>query len=228
MIAPQSLPSFARPWIKVCGARNVADLESCASAGATHVGINTWPGSPRAVSPQAAAILLQHARRLGIATVLLHLPGSKLTLLSALRLRPSFLQVREAPAPTVRAKLASEGIGLVESRATQRFCAPALSWGHVLLLDASLPGTPGGAGVAFDWTLAAMAPRPFVLAGGLGPDNVAAAIAACRPAGVDAASRLESRPGQKDPARIRDYCAAARDAFKDTVKNAVQETPHAL
>ncbi|OYW06911.1 MAG: hypothetical protein B7X11_00700 [Acidobacteria bacterium 37-65-4] len=167
---------------------------------------------------------VQQARRLGIATVLLHLPGSLLPLLSALRLCPSFLQVREAPAPPVRGKLASEGIGLVESRPAQYFSAPALSWGQALLLDASLPGIPGGTGTVFDWTLAAMAPRPFVLAGGLGPDNVAAAIAACRPAGVDAASRLESRPGRKDPARIRDFCAAARDAFRATF----QETPHAL
>ena len=224
MIAPASLPSASRPWIKVCGIRAAADLEACASAGATHVGINTWPGSPRSASPQAAATLLQLARRLGLASVLLHLPGSLLPLAAALHLRPDFVQVLRPPTPSLRHALASAGIGLVESRPVQPSSAPGLPWGQVLLLDSSCPSAPGGTGKVSDWSVASRAPRPFVLAGGLGPDNVAAGIAACRPVGVDAASRLESRAGRKDPAMIRDYCAAARDAFR----KAFEETPHVL
>ena len=214
-MAPASLPSSDRPWIKVCGMGSAADLETCVSAGATHVGINTWPGSPRAIPSQIAATLLQHARRLGLATVLLHVPGSTLALAAALRLRPDFVQVLQTPSPPMRKALASEGIGLMESRPVRISGVPALSWGQVLLLDTSLPGKHGGTGTTFDWALARPAPRPFVLAGGLGPDNVASAIAACRPAGVDAAYRLESSPGQKDAARIRAFCGAARAAFKD-------------
>lgn len=224
MIAPASLPSAARPWIKVCGIRSRQDLEACARSGVTHIGINTWPGSPRAASPQAAVALVQHARRLGLASVLLHLPGSLLPLAAALRLRPEFVQVSQPPPSRIRQALAAAGIGLVESRPGESVGAPALPWGQVLLLDASSQSAPGGTGRTLDWSLASRAPRPFVLAGGLGPDNVAAGIAACRPAGVDAASRLESRAGRKDPARIRDYCAAARDAFKE----AFQETRHVL
>lgn len=213
MIAPASLPFFSRPWIKICGMGSTADLETCASAGASHVGFNTWPESPRALPSQIAATLLQHARRLGLATVLLYIPGSTLALAAALRLRPDFVQVLQAPSPPMRKALASEGIGLMESRPVRSFGALALSWGQVLLLDTSVPGMHGGTGTTFDWALARSAPRPFVLAGGLGPDNVASAIAACRPAGVDAASRLESSPGHKDAARIRAFCGAARAAF---------------
>ena len=220
MIAPARLPSLSRPWIKVCGVRSLADLEICASATASHVGVNTWPGSPRSVPPRIATTLLEHTRRLGLAAVLLHLPGSLLPLAAALRLHPDFVQVFHSPSPAMREVLASEEIGLVESRPARRFGAPALSWGQVLLLDAPLPGKHGGTGTTFDWVLARRAPRPFVLAGGLGPDNVAAAIAACRPFGVDAASRLESSPGHKDAGKIRAFCQAARAAF--------MENPHGL
>ena len=217
MIAPARLPSFSRPWIKVCGVRSLSDVEICAYAGATHVGINPWPGSARSVPPRIATTLLEHARRLGLATVLLHLPGSPLSLNAALRLHPDFVQVLQAPSPSLREALESEGIGLVESRPVRRLSAPAHPWGQVLLLDAPVSGKHGGTGTTFDWVLARSAPRPFVLAGGLGPDNVAAAIGACRPEGVDAASRLESSPGRKDAGRIRAFCEAARAAFKENL-----------
>jgi len=217
VIAPARLPSFNRPWIKVCGVRTMADLEASASAGATHIGINPWPGSPRAVPPKTATTLLDHARSLGLATVLLHLPGSPLPLSATLRLHPDFVQVLQAPSQHLREAFKSEEIGLVESRPARRFGLRALPWGQVLLLDASVPGKHGGTGSTFDWTLAREVPRPFVLAGGLGPDNVTLAIGASRPLGVDAASRLESSPGHKDAGRIRAFCEAARAAFKENL-----------
>jgi phosphoribosylanthranilate isomerase len=217
VIAPARLPSSNRPWIKVCGVRSLSDLDICASAAASHVGINTWPGSPRSVPPRVATTLLEHARRLGLATVLLHLPGSPVALNAALCLHPDFVQVLHAPSPSLRAALGSEGIGLVESRPARRLGAPALPWGQVLLLDSGVPGRHGGTGTTFDWVLARRAPRPFVLAGGLGPDNVVAAIGTCHPDGVDAASRLESSPGHKDAGRIRAFCEAARAAFKENL-----------
>jgi phosphoribosylanthranilate isomerase len=136
-------------------------------------------------------------------------------LTAALSLHPDFVQVFHAPSPSLRAALETEGIGLVESRPARRFGTPSLSWGQVLLLDSAVPGRHGGTGTAFDWILARRAPRPFVLAGGLGADNVAAAIGTCCPDGVDAASRLESSPGHKDAGKIRAFCDAARAAFKE-------------
>jgi phosphoribosylanthranilate isomerase len=72
-----------------------------------------------------------------------------------------------------------------------------------------------GTGKTFDWSLAAGLPELIVLAGGLDGGNVRTAIAAARPWGVDACSRLESSPGEKDPAKVRAFVTAAKEAFAE-------------
>lgn len=211
-----ALPCFPSPWIKVCGVRSFADLEACAKAGATHVGVNTWPRSPRAVPPREASALVGGARSLGLAPVVLHLPGSYLPLAAAARLGAPLLQLYTRPAARDQAALAALRVSVIESRpAASSSSVQALPWGRVLLLDAAGPGAPGGTGSPFDWTLCGLAPGPFLLAGGLGPENVGQAVRRARPAGVDAASHLESKPGVKDAGRIREFCASARQAFKE-------------
>jgi phosphoribosylanthranilate isomerase len=210
-----SAPAFRQPWIKVCGVRTEVDLEACAAAGATHVGINTWPGSVRCVAPTAARALTARARLLGLSPVLLHVEGSALSMCDALCLKPDYLQTRVKPPRPLALELSDAGVGVIESRPASDPELLAPSWGQVLLLDTPSARAEGGTGQTFDWKCATSAPRPFVLAGGLGPDNVAEAIAAAKPGGVDAASRLESSPGLKDPARIRDFCQAARSAFTE-------------
>jgi phosphoribosylanthranilate isomerase len=81
---------------------------------------------------------------------------------------------------------------------------------HRLLIDAPRPGS----GETFDWRLLdeVAAGRSFILAGGLHPGNVAEAIETVRPWGVDVASGVESKPGLKDPVKVRRFLAAARDA----------------
>jgi phosphoribosylanthranilate isomerase len=208
------LSSPGSPWIKVCGARSFSDLELCAAAGATHAGINPWPGSPRSVAPRRVAELVGAARSVGLASVLLILPGSPLGFEEILRLAPDYVQALDTiPASLVR-RFAGGGTGVVEARRLGPNNAGALPWGDVLLLDARLNGRPGGTGVRAPEDLVRRSPRPFVLAGGLGPDNVAGAIVALGPAGVDAASGLESAPGVKDPGRVRAFCGAARTAFE--------------
>ncbi|MES1209460.1 MAG: N-(5'-phosphoribosyl)anthranilate isomerase, partial [Pseudomonadota bacterium] len=81
------------------------------------------------------------------------------------------------------------------------------------LYDAFVAGF-GGGGVAAPWpVIARAARRPFLLAGGLTPDNVAAGIRATRPDGVDVASGVELRPGVKDPVKVAAFVAAARAAI---------------
>lgn len=208
-------PSHGAPWIKVCGVCSWEDVEGCAKAGATHVGINTWPKSPRAVANGLALDLIRTSLLNGISPVVLLLPGSTLPLERAAARGARLLQTACAPSGPERGLLHRMGMALVEARPARRESVPAMRWGQVLLLDASRPCLPGGTGTPFDWDLCSQASRPFVLAGGLGPDNVYEAVRTTRPAGVDAASRLESRPGQKDLGRVREFCAAARAALKE-------------
>jgi phosphoribosylanthranilate isomerase len=84
--------------------------------------------------------------------------------------------------------------------------------GQIPLLDAHVPGLLGGTGVGFDPALVPALDRRWVMAGGLGPDNVAAAIRRLRPWGVDASSRLEAAPGRKDPDLIRRFVEEAKTA----------------
>ncbi len=92
--------------------------------------------------------------------------------------------------------------------------AAAGAWSPALwLYDAFVDGF-GGGGVAAPWpVIARAARRPFLLAGGLTPDNVAAGIRATHPDGVDVASGVERRPGVKDPAKVAAFVAAARAAI---------------
>jgi len=80
------------------------------------------------------------------------------------------------------------------------------------LLDSHAPGEQGGTGTTFDWSCAVPTDRPIWLAGGLHPDNVAAAIRACHPHAVDVSSGVESSKGIKDAAKIGAFIAEVRNA----------------
>lgn len=213
MTRPLGLPSPQNPWIKVCGLRTFAGLEVCAAAGATHVGFNTWPRSPRCAEPGRLSRLVEAARRLGLIPVLVSVSGSMLPEGAA-----AGWGVWLQRATPIRPDLRSGFLGLVEARAVRPETAAAKSWGDALLLDAHGESLPGGTGRAVPRELILCAPRPFVLAGGLTPDTVAGAVESYGPAGVDAASGLESSPGTKDPGRVRAFCSAARDAYRDLQK----------
>ncbi len=98
------------------------------------------------------------------------------------------------------------------------------------LIDSRTGTAAGGTGIPFDWDLAATTlfqianARKCIAAGGLTPDNVADAIAALRPWGVDVVSGVESAPGRKDPAKVRAFIAKARAAIEDaSVRAKVRE-----
>jgi phosphoribosylanthranilate isomerase len=98
-----------------------------------------------------------------------------------------------------------------------------------LLFDARPPKDatrPGGLGRTFDWRLLENleSPVPYMLSGGLDPDNVAAAVTMIRPPGVDVSSGVERKPGEKDPEKIRAFIRAARDAAAKLAVNRVAST----
>jgi len=135
-------------------------------------------------------------------------------------MRPDYIQAHGSESPGRTAQLrafASKGVIKAIGIARAADLLPASAYGSaadLLLFDAKPPpgGLPGGNALAFDWKILAgqRFPRPWLLSGGLTPENVAEAIAASGAGAVDVSSGVESGPGLKDRARIEAFLAAAR------------------
>jgi phosphoribosylanthranilate isomerase len=200
--------------IKICGVTTAEDAAMAAAAGTDAIGVNLWPGSKRYVAPAAARALLG-AVPAGVLKVGVFVDASASEVarrIEELGLDRAQLHGDEAAADFAALDPARI-IRVVRVRDADSF-AGAARWNPALwLYDAFVEGF-GGAGVPAPWPLIARhARRPFLLAGGLKPDNVAAAIRATRPDGVDVASGVEMSPGVKDPAKVAAFIAAARAAI---------------
>lgn len=209
--------------IKICGLSTAETLEAALGAGADMVGMVFFAPSPRHVDLAVAAGLGAQAR--GRAQIVaLTVDADDATLAAIVdALRPDMLQLhgRETPArvAAIRARFdlpVMKALGI----ATQDDLAALPAYEAVadrLLLDAKPPRgavLPGGNGVAFDWNLLAGLDlaRPYMLSGGLDPENVAGAVQLIHPPGVDVSSGVERGPGIKDPSRIEAFLRAARAA----------------
>jgi phosphoribosylanthranilate isomerase len=196
--------------VKICGVTTPEDAAMAAAAGADAIGVNLWPGSKRFVEPAAARDVLaavpNGVLRVG---VFVDAPVDEVERrIDELELDRAQLHGDESPAFFDR--LDSRLIRVVRVRDQASFETEA-GWSPALwLYDAFVEGY-GGGGVPAPWPLiAARARRPFLLAGGLTPENVAAGIAATRPDGVDVASGVESSARRKDPVKVAAFIAAAR------------------
>jgi phosphoribosylanthranilate isomerase len=204
---------MARLFVKICGVTTPGDAALVAAAGADAIGVNLWPGSKRYVDPAAARAVIA-AIPAGVLKVGVFVdapPEEALRAMDSLGLDRVQLHGDEAAADYASFD-SKQLIRVVRIRDEASFAAEA-GWNPALwLYDAHVDGF-GGAGVAAPWPLiAARARRPFLLAGGLTPDNVAAAVAAVRPHGVDVASGVERGPRAKDPDKLARFVAAARAA----------------
>jgi phosphoribosylanthranilate isomerase len=204
--------------VKVCGVRTPEIAECALEAGADWLGLVFERRSPRFVTDaEADAVRQAAAGRAALVGVMVE-PSSQ---------RCGHLARRHGlDAAQVHGRVEPAWVGTVDLPVIRAVnvadagAALTLDWWPdcLVLLDspaAEPGGLPGGTGRPVDPEVAAevAAHRPIILAGGLGPDTVAAAVFRVRPAGVDASSGLESRPGVKDPGRVRDYVIAAREAF---------------
>ncbi|TDH60776.1 phosphoribosylanthranilate isomerase [Dankookia rubra] len=207
--------------VKICGVNDAAGFDAAVAAGADMVGFVFYPASPRAVAPEQAAALSARIaggpERVGLFVD----PDDALleAVQAALPLDVIQLHGEETPAraAAIRARFGlpvMKALGVAESADLARLAdyAPAVDR---FLLDAKpMPGAalPGGNATAFDWRLVAGAavPRPWLLAGGLTPDNVAEALRQSGAPGVDVSSGVERARGVKDPARIAAFVAVAR------------------
>jgi len=208
---------------KICGINSAEAMRVAVENGAAYVGLVFYPPSPRAVTAEQAAALARivpdgvikvglfvdmdddgFRRILGTATLdLLQLHGAetpdRVAAIKALTGLPAMKAIKVAAAEDVHAAFPFVGVA------------------DRLLFDAKTPpgmkgALPGGNAVSFDWRILAGRrwPCPWMLSGGLDPDNVAEAVRISGAPAVDVSSGVESRPGVKDPVRIR--------AFLDAVK----------
>jgi len=166
--------------VKICGLTNVDDAVRCVEAGADAIGLNFWPRSPRCVDvPTARAIVQATGDRATMVGVFVDLSLEQVREI----LRETgvlWAQLHGDESPELVAELlptAYKAIGVKDGSAIE---LARRYPGEHLLLDASVPGMPGGTGRTFDWDIAAAVAneRKLTLAGGLNPDNVAEAIRA--------------------------------------------------
>jgi phosphoribosylanthranilate isomerase len=188
------------------------DALDAIAAGVDAVGFNFWPGSKRHVDVARAreivAALPHGVLRVGV--FVRATPEEVRATVAEVGLGAVQLHGDEDPADHAGASVPLWQVLRIESALPASVSPRAAE----LLLDAKVEGF-GGSGRSFDWSLARDARRfglPFWLAGGLTPANVGEAIRLAQPTGVDVASGVESRPGVKDPARVRAFVAAVRAA----------------
>jgi phosphoribosylanthranilate isomerase len=201
--------------IKICGIKTLDDALAAAEAGADLLGFNFYPASPRFIDVHVCRTITSvlksefpTVQRVGVFVnasadaVRMILDYSELDLAQ--------LHGDESPelfaALGHRAVKAFRGIPNGELQSYARNTPPAF------LVDGSISNLYGGTGVAADWSAAAgLAKRyPFLLAGGLKPENVAEAVRHVQPWGVDVASGVEASPGRKDPEKINAFVQAVR------------------
>lgn len=200
-------------YVKICGITNEEDAKAACDAGANALGLVFYPKSKRYVEPARAKIIVdglppfvftvgvfvnadinmvrELAKYVGLDAVQLHGDESPsyckklkgLRVIKALRIA--------GPEDTQKA---SDYLGSV--------CA--------VLYDTFVEGEPGGTGLSFPHEWLADAPGPYLLAGGLTPENVAQAVAALDPLAVDVSSGVEAAPGKKDHNLVRLFIENAR------------------
>lgn len=202
--------------VKICGINGRAGRDAAVAAGADFIGFVFFPPSPRFVTPERAAAL---ATGVAVPKVGLFVDPDDATLATTLAAVPlDWLQLYVMPerARDIRARFGLPVIRAVHARAAAEL--PRDPEGADMLLVETPPPAgatrPGGNAAAFDWSmLAGWEPGfPWLLAGGLTPENVAEALRTTGAPGVDVSSGVERIRGEKDPERIRAFVAAARAA----------------
>lgn len=209
--------------VKICGLRTPADVQAVAKAGAAYAGFVFFPKSPRNVSPAEARALCLDAPP-GLAKVALVVDADDATLDQIVEAVPlDMLQLHGHESPDRVAEVrARYGLPVMKAVgvAGEGDLAAVFDYSLVadqLLIDAKPPkgaALPGGNGLSFDWRLVAQRRwlRPWMLAGGLTPENVAEAIRLTNARQVDVSSGVESAPGVKDGAKIAAFVTAAQQA----------------
>jgi phosphoribosylanthranilate isomerase len=208
--------------VKICGLSTPETVQAAVEAGADLIGFVFFPKSPRHLTPDRAAQLAAPARAAGVRVGAVTVDASD-ALIDAIAatLKPDLIQLHghEGPERAVEVR-ARSGAGLVKAFSVSEAADldQARAFEDVvdyLMFDARAPAgaaLPGGNGAAFDWRLLAgrQFAKPWFLAGGLNPTNVAEALRITGAPMVDVSSGVEAAPGVKDPALIKAFLEAVR------------------
>ena len=208
--------------VKICGITSPDAIAAAVAAGAVYGGLVFHRGSPRNLDLARAAQLAEQMRGKMKVVTLLADPSDEELAAVVREVAPDFLQLHGGEAarrvayirakfdrPIIKALPVAE-VGDLNAAAEYENVA------DMLMFDAKAPknaARPGGHGAAFDWTLLSgrSFAKPWFLAGGLDPDNVARAIELSGAKMVDVSSGVESAPGIKDPARITQFINATKN-----------------
>lgn len=201
--------------VKICGMTRVEDALAAAHAGAHAIGVIFAPGSPRRISVETAAQVVQ-ALPPFVTPVALFVDQDPAHVRQVMaRVRPQILQFHGDEAPEFCRSFGLPYLKVVRMRAGVDLLQYARLYGDAkgLLLDAFVEGNHGGTGAVFDWSLIPREfPLPLVLAGGLDPGNVGEAVRRVRPWAVDVSSGVEASKGIKDAAKVAAFIRGVRDA----------------
>ena len=208
---------------KICGLSTPEAVRAALDGKAGYVGFVFFPQSPRHVTPDAAARLVLPARNRARVVAVVVDPDDEALDRIAAALRPDLIQLHGRETPARAAAIAARtGAGVIKALPVSEACDldAAASFETVvdhLMFDARPPkdsALPGGVGAAFDWTLlkGRRFARPWFLAGGLDPWNVAEAVRASSAPLVDVSSGVERGAGLKDPGLISAFLEAVRRA----------------
>ena len=201
--------------VKICGITRQQDLHAACQAGADALGFVFYEKSPRHVTMAAAAALVRELPPF-VQAVGLFVNAEPTFIESVLQAVPlDLLQFHGNETPADCARFGRPFIKAVRvNRDTDLLkCAADFEAARGLLLDAFVPGVPGGTGERFDWSLIpANLPKPVILSGGLTPDNVAEAVQRVRLWAVDVSSGVEAAKGIKDAHKIAQFISNAKEA----------------
>lgn len=199
--------------IKICGLTREQDIHHAVTAGADALGFVLYAPSPRAVTAEHAALLIQKIPAF-VTTVALFVDESAEQVQRALEICPfDLLQFHGDESPEFCRQFNRPYMKAIRVRSADDIHRAVQQYpdAKALLLDAYVENLPGGTGQAFDWRLIPELSVPWVLAGGLTANNVADAVNQVKPFAVDVSGGVEASKGIKDKQKMKDFISEVRN-----------------
>jgi phosphoribosylanthranilate isomerase len=198
--------------VKICGITSLEDALMAVEAGADALGFVFFEKSPRHLDPERAARIIEGIPPFVQVVGLFVNAALDFVNLTADSCRLDIVQLHGEESPSYCQLVHRRVMKAFRVRGMESLVPMADYRVAGFLLDAYSPDSYGGTGTRFDWDCAVMAKGsgPIILAGGLDPDNVAAAVARVAPYGVDVSSGVESSPGRKDHGKVRRFIQQAK------------------